>query len=86
LSRSLNSADERVIEKLSRLSTGASALTIAKAALGSQARRHSVDSLNMIGLAIAARLCGQQILRPTKTNQFVLNQGRRGRVWIRTLF
>jgi hypothetical protein len=70
----LRPGDELVIERLSRSSTGASALRIAKAALGSKARRHSVDSLNMIGLAIAARLCGQQILRPTKTNQFVLNR------------
>jgi hypothetical protein len=72
MSQSQREADDRVIEWLSRSSTAASAMTIAKAALGSRARRHSADSLNMIGLAIAARLCGTQILRPTKTNQFIL--------------
>ena len=73
MSHSLTPADERVIERLSRSTTSASTLTIAKAALGSRARRHSVTSLNMIGLQIAARLVGQQVLRPTKTNHFVLN-------------
>jgi hypothetical protein len=66
--------DELVLERLSRSPNGTSAMNIAKASLGSRARRHSVDSLNMIGLQIAARLVGQQILQPTKTNQFVLNQ------------
>jgi hypothetical protein len=74
MSQSQREADDRVIEWLSRSSSAASAMTIAKAALGSRAKRHSADSLNMIGLAIAARLCGTQILRPTKTNQFVLNR------------
>jgi hypothetical protein len=74
MKQSQREADDRVIERLSRSSTGASAMNIAKAYLGPKARKHSVDSLNMIGLAVAARLCGQQILRPTKTNQFTLNR------------
>jgi hypothetical protein len=71
---SRSEADDRVIEHMSRSASAASALTIAKVALGPRARKHSVDSLNMVGLAIAARLCGQQIIKPTKTNQFILNR------------
>jgi hypothetical protein len=74
LTGSLNPGDERVIERLGRSTSAASALTIAKAALGNRARKHSVESLTLIGLSIAARLCGQQVLRPTRTNQFVLNR------------
>jgi hypothetical protein len=70
----MNEADSRVLEVIGRHPNGASALVIAKAALGDRARKHSKDSLHMVGLAIAARLCGEQILRPTKTNMFVLNQ------------
>jgi hypothetical protein len=72
MSQSLNAADERVIERLSRSPNGASALTIAKASLGPRASRHSRESLNMIGLQIAARLVGQKVLKPTRSNQFAL--------------
>jgi hypothetical protein len=69
-------SDQTVLDLIRRSPTGASALQIAKAALGPRARRHSRDSLNMIGLAIAARLCGSGVLEATKTNQFRLKAER----------
>lgn len=66
--------DDRVIARLTAAPAGLSAMALAKASLRSRARRHSIDALNMIGLAIAARLCGQQIIEPTRTNQFRLRQ------------
>ncbi len=66
--------DELVLAHLRQAPNGASAMAIAKAALGARARRHSRDALNMIGLAIASRLCGLQLIEPTRTNQFKLTQ------------
>jgi hypothetical protein len=63
--------DLRVLERVKRAPTGASAIDIARAALGPKAKRHSSDSLNMIGLGIAARLCGAGFLTPTRSNRFV---------------
>jgi hypothetical protein len=62
--------DELVLERLSRSPNGASAMNIAKASLGPRARKHTVESLNLIGLSIAARLVGAGILEPTRSNQF----------------
>lgn len=76
LSNSLSPSDERVLARVSRSPAGASAAAIAKASLGPRARRHSFESLNMIGLSIAARLCGQQVIVATKTNQFIVNPQR----------
>ena len=64
--------DQPVLALLRRSPSGASALEIAKASLGSRARRHSNDSLNMTGLGIAARLCGEGLIEPTRTNHFRL--------------
>jgi hypothetical protein len=69
-------SDAPVLALIRRSPSGASALQIAKAALGPRARKHSKDSLNMIGLAIAARLCGSGLLQATKTNQFRLKAER----------
>lgn len=68
--RGLTPADERVLERLRRAPQGISAATIAKAALGDRARRLSVEALTATGLAIAARLCGQQMITPTRANNF----------------
>lgn len=71
----LKPGDDLVLERLSRSPSGASAMNIAKAALGSRARKHSIDSLNLIGLSIAARLVGQGLIEPTRTNQFKIRPG-----------
>jgi hypothetical protein len=62
--------DELVLERLSRSPNGVSAVMIGKASLGPRASRHSRESLNMIGLSIAARLVGQGLIEATRTNQF----------------
>jgi hypothetical protein len=68
--------DARVLALIRRSPSGARAVDIAKASLGHRARRHSKTSLNMIGLAIAARLCGEGELEPTRTNLFRMKQER----------
>jgi hypothetical protein len=67
--------DARVLEVVRRSPSGARAVDIAKASLGHKARRHSKTSLNMIGLGIAARLCGAGRIEPTRTNQFRIRRG-----------
>ena len=67
-------ADQRVLAKIRARESGASAMDIAKASLGARARRHSTASLNLIGLSIAARLCGMGLIEPTRTNQFRLTR------------
>jgi len=62
--------DLRVLTAVRHRLSGASAVDIAKASLGHRARRYSKTSLNMIGLGIAARLCGEGILEPTRSNLF----------------
>lgn len=62
--------DQSVLDRVRRSPAGASAIDIAVAALGDRARRHSKTSLSMIGLGIAARLCGEGHLEPTRSNQF----------------
>jgi len=62
--------DARILDKLRWSPSGASAVDIAKASLGDRAHRHSKTSLNMIGLGIAARLCGEGLIEPTRTNLF----------------
>ncbi|PSO29839.1 hypothetical protein C7G41_24150 [Bradyrhizobium sp. MOS002] len=66
--------DLRVLAIVRRSPSGASAVDIAKAALGHKARRHSKTSLNMIGLGIAARLCGEGAIEPTRSNLFKINR------------
>lgn len=73
----MNDADYRVIEIVGRSATGVSAMKIARAALGSRASRHSAQSLTLIGLSIAARLVGQGVIKPTRTNSFTLNRDTR---------
>lgn len=63
-------SDQLVLALIHRSPSGASAVDIAKAALGSRARWHSKTSLNLIGLGIAARLCGEGLVEPTRTNLF----------------
>jgi hypothetical protein len=72
----MTSSDQLVLAQIRRSPSGASAVDIAKAALGHRARRHSKSSLTMIGLAIAARLCGEGALVPTRSNLFRLKQER----------
>lgn len=72
----MSPSDAPVLALIRRSPSGASATDIAKASLGSRARRHSKTSLNMIGLAIAARLCGEGALVPTRSNLFRLKQER----------
>lgn len=67
-------ADRRVIERVRRSAGGVSALDIAKVYLGPRARRHSALSLTMIGLGVAARLCGDGHLQPTRGNCFIIRQ------------
>jgi hypothetical protein len=67
--------DARVLDAVRRSPSGARAVDIAKASLGHKARRHSKTSLNMIGLGIAARLCGAGLIEPTRTNQFRIRRG-----------
>jgi ABC-type transporter Mla maintaining outer membrane lipid asymmetry permease subunit MlaE len=74
---SLNEADQRVLDCVARTGAGASAIDIARAALGHRRRRHSINALNMIGLQIAARLCGEGVIAPTRSNNFVLAADRR---------
>lgn len=64
--------DERVLARIGRSPAGASAVDIAKAALGPRARKLSVEALTMTGLAIAARLCGEQAIVATRANNFKL--------------
>ena len=72
----MTSSDQLVLDLIRRSPSGASALQIAKAALGSRARRHSKTSLNLIGLAIAARLCGSGEIEATRINRFKITQER----------
>lgn len=65
-------ADQRVIEHLRRKPGGGSALDIAKAFLGPRARRHKAEALTMIGLGVAARLCGAGEIQPTRGNCFTV--------------
>lgn len=62
--------DLRVLEKVRLSPSGASAIDIAIASLGWKAKRHNKTSLSMIGLGIAARLCGEGLIEPTRTNLF----------------
>lgn len=66
----MRQGDQSVLERVRRSPAGASAIDIAIAALGDRARRHSKTSLSMIGLSIAARLCGEGLIEPTRTNLF----------------
>lgn len=66
--------DASVIDRVRRSPSGASAIDIAIAALGPRARRHTKTSLSMIGLGIAARLCGEGVIEPTRTNLFKIKQ------------
>jgi hypothetical protein len=68
----LSDSDQLVIARVARSPSGATAVDIARAHLGGRAKRHSVDALNMIGLAVACRLVGLQMLVPTKANKFRL--------------
>ncbi len=68
----MNEADFRVVEIIGRYPNGASALVIAKAALGDRARRYSKDALIMIGLQVAARMVGENVLVPTRSNMFTI--------------
>jgi hypothetical protein len=68
----LKDEDLRVLERVKRAPTGASAIDIARASLGSKAKRHSTDALTMIGLGIASRLCGAGLIDPTRSNRFVV--------------
>lgn len=64
--------DQRVLDSMRWIQSGATAIDIAKAALGPRARRHNKTSLTMIGLGIAARLCGEGLIEPTRSNLFRL--------------
>ena len=66
--------DMRVLEKIRYSPGGATAIDIARASLGWKARKHSPTSLNMIGLGIAARLCGEGLIEPTRTNLFKIRR------------
>lgn len=66
--------DQRVIDSMRWTQSGATAIDIAKAALGPRARRHNKTSLTMIGLGIAARLCGEGLIEPTRSNLFRLKR------------
>jgi hypothetical protein len=63
--------DLRVLERVQRAPTGASAIDIAKTVLGPKAKRHSAASLTAIGLSVACRLCGAGLIDPTRANRFV---------------
>jgi hypothetical protein len=69
---SVKPGDQSVLERIGRSPAGASAVDIARVSLGSRVRKHSIASLNLIGLSIAARLCGQQLITPTRANNFKL--------------
>lgn len=66
--------DQRVLDTIRWSQSGASAVDIAKASLGHRARKHSKTSLTMIGLGIAARLCGEGLIEPTRTNLFKIKR------------
>jgi hypothetical protein len=71
----VNANDTYVLARIGRSpESGASAVDIAKAALGPRARRHTIHSLGLIGLSIAARLCGQGLVEPTRSNRFKLSR------------
>jgi hypothetical protein len=76
MSRRLSDSDQRVLAKIRTRESGASAVDIARAHLGERARKHSIASLNLIGLSIAARLCGQQVITPTRSNYFKITPRR----------
>ncbi|MDB5617476.1 hypothetical protein [Tardiphaga sp.] len=63
-------ADRRVLERIKRAPSGASAIDIAKASLGWRAKKHTSTSLTMIGLAVATRLIGEGLITPSRTNLF----------------
>lgn len=71
----LRPSDEVVLERIRRSPSGASAVEIARAHLGASARRHSVASLQAVGLSVAIRLIGLGIITPTRSNQFKLAAG-----------
>jgi len=68
----LSNGDERVLARMRRTPTGLSAAAIARTALGERARKLPVTALTMTGLAIASRMCGQQLIAPTRANRFVI--------------
>lgn len=68
----LSPGDELVIGRMRRTPQGLSAAAIAKTSLGPRARKLSVEALTMTGLAIASRLCGEQMIVPTRANKFRL--------------
>lgn len=70
----LRPGDDAVIARISRSPAGASAVEIAKASRGPRARKLSVEALTMIGLAVASSLCGQNLIEPTRTNNFRLTR------------
>jgi hypothetical protein len=70
MSGALKPSDEAVLARIGRSPTGATAVDIARAHLGSHARRHSIASLNAIGLGVAARLVGLGLIEPTRSNNF----------------
>jgi hypothetical protein len=76
-SDALKPGDDLVIARIARSAAGASAVDIAKARLGPRARKHTIASLDLIGLGIAARLVGQGVIRPTRGNQFVIDRKHR---------
>ena len=68
ISTSIRPDDQRVLERLKQSPAGASGIDIARAALGWKARKHSLPSLDLIGLSIAARLVGDGLIaRPGPT-------------------
>lgn len=76
MSRTANSRpdrddDRRVLDRIKRAPHGASAIDIAKASLGWRAKKHNPTSLTMIGLAIATRLIGEGVVKPSRSNLFL---------------
>lgn len=74
LTAPLSEGDARVLARIANSRAGASALDIARASLGTRARKHSVASLDLVGLSVAARLCGQGLIEPVHVNRFRLAQ------------
>lgn len=70
MSGTLKDTDGAVLARIGRSPAGATAIDIARAHLGRNARRHSITSLNSIGLAVAARLVGLGVITPTRANNF----------------
>ena len=66
--------DQRVLDRIRRHPSGASAIDIARASLGWRAKKHTPDSLTMIGLSIAVRLVGAGLIQSTKSNRFIATQ------------